>query len=256
MRPRGMRTGKSVEQSHRIPGRDQSAGDRHRPGRVHRLRRDPRRQEPRRPDQPAPARPPRSPTHELCGPGGGQRLPLRPGTDSSSSPSPRPTAPCSGPMTGPGATHGPKPTGLAVTVSPHDGRYSLRPRRLSLANMRALPSSVFTRNGVRLKIWFNETGPSASSTSAPGDRSVILVKVATPWPGWATNSLTARELSSARSARGRPLGSGRRRLRAFPVFDFRTRRADALLHDPLARSRPVTRPPAYPTGSASTPPSG
>ena len=87
--------------------------------------------------------------------------------------------------------NGAEPTG-AVTVAVSDGRYSLALGDVSLANMRALPSSVFTRNDVRLKIWFND-GTLGFQHLSP-DRSVGSVAYSMV-AGWATNSLTARELS-------------------------------------------------------------
>jgi len=86
--------------------------------------------------------------------------------------------------------NGTEPTG-AVTVTVSNGRYSLALGDVSLANMRALPSSVFTRNDVRLKVWFSD-GQGFELLSP--DRVVGSVAYSMV-SGWATNSLTARELS-------------------------------------------------------------
>ena len=94
--------------------------------------------------------------------------------------------------------NGAEPTG-AVTVAVSDGRYSLALGDASLANMRALPSSVFTRNDVpedlvqRRNLGFQHLSP---------DRSVG--SVAYSMVGWATNSLTARELSVRPKCSGSP----------------------------------------------------
>ncbi len=86
--------------------------------------------------------------------------------------------------------NGTEPTG-AVTVAVSNGRYSLALGDVSLANMRALPSSVFTRNDVCLKVWFSD-GQGFELLSP--DRVVGSVAYSMV-SGWATNSLTARELS-------------------------------------------------------------
>ena len=86
--------------------------------------------------------------------------------------------------------NGTEPTG-AVTVTVSNGRYSLALGDVALANMRALPSSVFTRNDVRLKVWFSD-GQGFELLSP--DRVVGSVAYSMV-SGWATNSLTARELS-------------------------------------------------------------
>ena len=86
--------------------------------------------------------------------------------------------------------NGTEPTG-AVTVSVSNGRYSLALGDVSLANMRALPSSVFTRNDVHLKIWFSDGQGFQLLSPNRVVGSVAYAMVA----GWATNALTARELS-------------------------------------------------------------
>jgi hypothetical protein len=86
--------------------------------------------------------------------------------------------------------NGTEPTG-AVTVSVSNGRYSLALGDVSLANMRALPSSVFTRNDVHLKIWFSDGQGFQLLSPNQAVGSVAYSMVA----GWATNALTARELS-------------------------------------------------------------
>jgi hypothetical protein len=86
--------------------------------------------------------------------------------------------------------NGTEPTG-AVTVTVSNGRYSLALGDVSLANMRALPSSVFTRNDVHLKIWFSDGQGFQLLSPNRVVGSVAYAMVA----GWATNALTARELS-------------------------------------------------------------
>ena len=79
-----------------------------------------------------------------------------------------------------------------VTIPVQDGRYVLALGDVSLANMLALPASVFTRNDVRLRVWFDD-GANGSQLLSPDQRvgSVSYSMVA----GWATNALTARELA-------------------------------------------------------------
>ena len=79
-----------------------------------------------------------------------------------------------------------------VTVAVQDGRYALALGDVSLANMLALPASVFTRNDVRLRVWFDD-GTNGSQLLTPDQRvgSVSYSMVA----GWATNAITARELA-------------------------------------------------------------
>ena len=86
--------------------------------------------------------------------------------------------------------NGSEPTG-AVSVAVNSGRYSLALGDVSLANMRALPSSVFTRNDVHLKIWFSDGQGFQLLSPNRVVGSVAYAMVA----GWATNALTARELS-------------------------------------------------------------
>jgi hypothetical protein len=86
--------------------------------------------------------------------------------------------------------NGTEPTG-AVSVAVNSGRYSLALGDVSLANMRALPSSVFTRNDVHLKIWFSDGQGFQLLSPNRVVGSVAYAMVA----GWATNALTARELS-------------------------------------------------------------
>ena len=86
--------------------------------------------------------------------------------------------------------NGTEPTG-AVSVAVNSGRYSLALGDVSLANMRALPSSVFTRNDVHLKIWFSDGQGFQLLSPNRVVGSVAYSMVA----GWATNALTARELS-------------------------------------------------------------
>jgi hypothetical protein len=58
--------------------------------------------------------------------------------------------------------------------------------------MRALPSSVFTHNDVKLKVWFSD-GVNGFEAISP-DQIVGSVAYSMVF-GWSTNSLTARELS-------------------------------------------------------------
>ncbi|MDA9120191.1 putative Ig domain-containing protein [Opitutales bacterium] len=86
---------------------------------------------------------------------------------------------------------GEPPTG-AVQAPVSNGRYVLVLGDPQLVNMRALPSSVFTRNDVELRVWFSD-GVNGFEQLSPNQRvaSVAYSMVA----GWSTNSLTARELS-------------------------------------------------------------
>jgi hypothetical protein len=87
--------------------------------------------------------------------------------------------------------NGDEPTG-AVSSPVVNGRYNLALGDAELTNMRALPSSVFTRNDVRLKVWFSD-GVNGFEAISPDQivGSVAYSMVS----GWSTNSLTARELS-------------------------------------------------------------
>ncbi|MBG31086.1 MAG: hypothetical protein CMI31_13975 [Opitutae bacterium] len=89
------------------------------------------------------------------------------------------------------SSNGSEPQGH-VTIAVDDGRYVLALGDVSLTNMLALPASVFTRNDVRLRVWFDD-GVNGSQLLSPDQRvsSVSYSMVA----GWATNALTARELA-------------------------------------------------------------
>ena len=86
---------------------------------------------------------------------------------------------------------GSEPIG-AVSAPVNKGRYNLVLGDTGLLNMRALPSSVFTRNDVKLKVWFSD-GVNGFEAISPDQivGSVAYSMVA----GWSTNSLTSRELS-------------------------------------------------------------